>query len=141
MRVFIDTNVWLSNFLTRGICYDIVTYCNAEHQILTSEFVLKEIADKLRIKLKFPREDILAAQTVVRTGALVVTESALKGNLSRDRDDDHIIAAAVGGQADCLLTGDKDLLVLKKVHGIAVVPPNAFMMFEESWRKKNRAVS
>jgi len=136
MKVFIDTNVWIANFVTRGVCYDIVTYCGAEHQILTSEFVLKEVADKLRIKFKYPQEEIVSAQKTIRTGSVAVTEAPLENNVVRDKDDNHIIAAAVGAGADCILTGDKDLLDLKTVHGIPIIPPGSFMMFEEVRKTK-----
>jgi uncharacterized protein len=136
MKVFIDTNVWISNFVARGVCYDIVTYCGDEHRILTSEFVLKEVSDKLRIKFKFPHEEIVSVQNTIRTGAVTAKEAPLENLVVRDKDDNHIVAAAVGAGADCILTGDKDLLDLKTVHGIPIIPPGSFMMFEEVHKKK-----
>ena len=44
----------------------------------------------------------------------------------RDPDDDHILAAAVNAECDFLVTGDKDLLALKKFAGMKIVTPREF---------------
>jgi putative PIN family toxin of toxin-antitoxin system len=47
--------------------------------------------------------------------------------ICRDPDDDKIIAAGLAGRADYLVSGDKDLLVLGKVHEMKIVTPRTFM--------------
>ena len=42
MRVFLDTNVIVSGFATRGLSSDVVRLLMAEHELLTSEVVLEE---------------------------------------------------------------------------------------------------
>ena len=41
----------------------------------------------------------------------------------RDQRDLPVLAAAVGGHADLMVTGDKDLLVLREFQGIGIVNP------------------
>lgn len=41
-------------------------------------------------------------------------------------DDDYILAAAVNAGCDYLVTGDKDLLTLKKLEGMSIVTPREF---------------
>jgi putative PIN family toxin of toxin-antitoxin system len=41
----------------------------------------------------------------------------------RDRDDLHVLATAVGAQADAIVTGDKDLLTMKSFGGIPIIDP------------------
>lgn len=137
MKIFIDSNVWIASFISRGVCNDIVTYCNDEHSIFTSDFVIKEVSNKLKTKFKYPESEVVAAQGIIRAGSMLTKETKLQKRIARDKDDDHIIAAATAGQVDCILTGDKDLLVLKTVHGIPIIPPSAFMMFEEVWKTKH----
>ena len=43
--------------------------------------------------------------------------------MSRDPDDDSVIAAAVAAQAAWIVTGDQDLLVLGSYEGIAIITP------------------
>jgi predicted nucleic acid-binding protein len=44
-----------------------------------------------------------------------------------DPDDDWVLATAVAGEADVIVTGDKDLLVLKRYQGIPIVTPRGFL--------------
>ena len=46
---------------------------------------------------------------------------------SRDPKDNKFLALAVSGQADYLITGDKDLLVLKSIGAIPIVSPAEFL--------------
>lgn len=47
--------------------------------------------------------------------------------VTRDPKDDYLIAYALVGEADYLVTGDKDLLVLEQVEGLRIVTPRAFL--------------
>jgi predicted nucleic acid-binding protein len=59
--------------------------------------------------------------------AIVEVPSGSLLPVSRDPDDDHVLAAAVVGEADCIVTGDKDLLVLDPYEGIRIVTPREFL--------------
>jgi predicted nucleic acid-binding protein len=45
----------------------------------------------------------------------------------RDPDDDKILALAVSGQADIIITGDADLLVLDPFQGVRILAPRAYL--------------
>ena len=45
----------------------------------------------------------------------------------RDVRDDKVLEAAVAGEVDAIVTGDKDLLVLDPFEGIPIVEPAAFL--------------
>jgi predicted nucleic acid-binding protein len=38
-----------------------------------------------------------------------------------------VLRCAVGGQAQAIVTGDKDLLTLREFHGILIVTPRIFL--------------
>ena len=48
-------------------------------------------------------------------------------------DDDQILATAVAAKAACIVTGDKDLLVLQRYLGIEILSPSEFADFEEQF--------
>jgi predicted nucleic acid-binding protein len=45
----------------------------------------------------------------------------------RDPDDGKFLETAIAGEADCLVTGDGDLLVLDPFRGLRIVAPRAFL--------------
>lgn len=62
----------------------------------------------------------------VRVVAIIV-EPTHRLDVSRDPDDNRVLEAAVAGEADYIVTGDRDLLELGSHAGIGVVTPAAFM--------------
>ena len=127
MRVFLDTNVLVSAFTTRGICADILTVILAEHELLIGESVLKELARILRRKMKMPPVTIEEADTFLRQeGTVVSVESIPELRVIRDPDDRQIIAEALAGGADLVVSGDRDLLDVAEELPIEVVSPRGF---------------
>ena len=45
----------------------------------------------------------------------------------RDPDDDKLLETALMGQAECLVTGDRDLLVMSPFHGVPILTPGRFL--------------
>ena len=131
MKIFFDTNVLIAAFISHGTCAELFDHCLKNHTPYTSEFVINELLDKLTGKFKFTEAKVLWASNHIRAHATITAEALLSTPFSRDRDDDHILAAAIKADVDCIITGDNDLLVLKKVHGIPIISPRDFWKFEE----------
>ena len=130
MKIVLDTNVLIAALIARGVCHDLLEHCVLRHALFTSEFILEETHEKLIEKFGYTAE--LAAETVsvLRSRMKVVTPSELETQVCRDPDDDNILAAAVSGNCDCIITGDKDLLVLKAYEGIDIFSPRDFLTNE-----------
>jgi putative PIN family toxin of toxin-antitoxin system len=45
----------------------------------------------------------------------------------RDPADDKFLSLAISGEADCIVTGDEDLLSLNPFQGVAIMTPRQFM--------------
>lgn len=54
MRVFLDTNVLVSGFATRGLCADVIRLVLAEHGLIVGEVVLEETRRVLQQKIHLP---------------------------------------------------------------------------------------
>lgn len=68
----------------------------------------------------------------------LVSPVILGQQICRDADDDLILGTALAANADCLVTGDKDLLVLQQFQGIDILRPRDFADYEA---KSNRLES
>lgn len=66
MRVFFDTNVLVSAFLTRGLCADLLRLVLTEHTLVTSGVVLSELSDVLSRKGRLPSQQVDAIETFLR---------------------------------------------------------------------------
>lgn len=60
----------------------------------------------------------------------IVDPAPLPAPVSRDADDDAVLAAAVAAGCDCIVTGDQDLLVLGTYEGIVIIAPADFAALE-----------
>ena len=126
MRVFLDTNVLASAFATRGICADVLTLVVAEHELVLSEQVLTELSRTLREK--FRTGDALAQEALefLRQEAALVGEAPLLDVEVRDADDKRVVEQAVLGEADVLVTGDRDLTEMGTHRPVRILTPRGF---------------
>jgi uncharacterized protein len=134
MRLLFDTNVLVSAYATHGACYELLNHCFARHTLCISEFILDELQEKLLQKIKLTPEETARIIHFLRRNAECVPEAKLERHFAKDHDDDHILAAALSGRVDCILTGDKELLVLKRFFEIPIFRPADFWKFEESFK-------
>ena len=126
MRVLLDSNVWLAILTTDGFCRRVWRTARRQCQIAASQEILDEIAVKLRVKFGFaPRHARLMTFFVERQIEPVRVVSVI--NICRDADDNRILAAALDSDCSHLVTGDADLLVLKKFETVSIVSPREFL--------------
>jgi len=123
MRVVLDTNILVAAFATRGLCQDVFELCLAGHNILTSEFIIDELRSCLRKKLKVPTRYAHDIVVFLRAQCEEIAPKTLPKSICRNRSDENILALAISGGADFIVTGDNDLLALKKVKGIPILSP------------------
>lgn len=136
MRVLLDTNIFVSYLLgpqrqstTRMI---VLAAFSGEFTLLVLGDLLQELASKIsRKKYLFDRvstEDLQALiGTLVEVGERIPSIGSDVPAISRDRKDDYLLAYAVVGEADYLVTDDSDLLVLREVEGVKIVSPRHFL--------------
>lgn len=131
MRIVLDTNVPVAAFISRGICSELLEHCVQTHELITSLFILNEFRGKMTTKFKFTLDDSNAAINLLRTKMLIVEPVQLDSRISRDEDDDNILATAIARNCDCIINGDNDLLVLRNFNGIAIIKPADFSAYEK----------
>jgi len=127
VRVFPDTNVLASAFGTRGLCADVLRLVLAEHELVTGEIVIEELRGVLRRKFALPTHAVAEVETFLRGYYVEPRPRLLPGLPLRDRNDLVVIGSALEAGAEILITGDKEMLALKKKPaGLEIVGPREF---------------
>jgi uncharacterized protein len=123
VRVALDTNVLVSAVATRGLCADVFNLLVAEHELVLGEMVLAEVTRVLREKIRVPRK--LAEEYVsrLREQSFVVARAEILHLALRDKSDIPVLAEAMAGKAEILVTGDKDLLDFSEALPIMILTP------------------
>ena len=131
MKVVVDTNVLISaEVSSQGASRRLLNRLIATHDVILSNVILHEFAETLYAKFNY---DSLAESDVI-DGLLEVVEIVepvtFGEQVCRDPDDDAILGTAVAGNADCIVTGDSDLLVLKRFREVDIISPSEFAGYE-----------
>lgn len=126
MRVFLDTNVLVAAFATRGLCAEVMRVVLAEHVLVTGDVVLGELRRALRQRIKLPQATIDEILALLRAHDVVAKPAAPADVPLRDPDDRWILASAIDGRADVLVTGDRDLLAAADAAPLPIVDPRGF---------------
>ena len=130
MKVFFDTNVWIASFIARGLCTDLVDAMMSTHdagrmEVLICPAVMVEARRLLRHKFHANDDQWMAAEAVFHRVTAVPDGAAAMPPDFPDPDDWPIVTAAVEAGADLFTTGDKALLELGAVEGLAILDPRA----------------
>ena len=134
MRAVVDTNLLVSYLLThRPPMAELIDVylAHGDYALLTSHVMLDEL-DRV---LQYPRlHRYYDAETRVGFVALVAAMGEIVDvpeavpRICRDPDDDWIIACAVAGDADVIVSGDRDLLDLGQVGPIPILSARQFLV-------------
>jgi len=126
MRIVLDSNVVVAAFAARGLCEALFELCLGNHEILLSEPLLDEIRRNLTKKVKLGRQTAAGIERLLRESGLLLEPAAVAADACRDAGDLHILGLAKTGKAEYLVTGDDDLLVLKRFGRCRIVRPRQF---------------
>ena len=133
-RLVVDTNALVSRLLlpdaTAGRA---VSHAVRHAQLLASEATLEELADVLSRPKFDPYVTIAERQTFIRLVGRVAELVPIIRNVRECRDprDDKFLELALNGEADRIVTGDKDLLALHPFQGIPIVTPAGYLIEHE----------
>lgn len=126
MRVFLDTNVLVSAAGTRGLCADVMREVLVTHELVVSQQVLDEVGQALRRKFGAPQDAVAGFVRLLQEDAVLAEPGPLPDIEIKDHDDLPILAAAVAAQVDVLVTGDQELLSLRRVGRVPISSPRQF---------------
>jgi hypothetical protein len=134
-RVVFDTNVLISAVLSPlGPPRRCLAWAFKQGKPVVSAALLAEFDTRLfkpRIARRITSLDVAAVRLPFLAIAALV-EPAPLAPTCRDPQDDLVLATAIAGRADTIVTGDEDLLVLDPFEGIRILTLAAFMALVEA---------
>lgn len=128
MKLVLDTNILISALLTKNTPPDQLYqhWVNGLFDVVSSDWQLDELKRVLGYKKLSPFiMESEASLLIENMDSIAIMVSDLAPiEVSADPTDNWIIATAIAGKANLIVTGDKsDLLVLGSVQGIEIVNP------------------
>jgi uncharacterized protein len=126
VRVVFDTNVLYSALVAKGFCEEVADEAVGVCDIVWSDPLTRELESLLTRRHKIGPATRVALKAYVDLCQFVEPES-LGERVCRDKDDDVVLATALAGKADVFVTGNEDLLVLRKFRGIKILSPRQFL--------------
>ena len=130
MRFVVDTNVIVSSLLlSRSVPRQAFDKVLTEGKLLVSVPMILELAEVLSRKqfnkYLIEEERIRFLVGLLKAAELVDTTETISE--CRDPQDNKFLELAFGGKADCIISGDDDLLDLNPFRKIPIITPREFM--------------
>ena len=128
-RAVLDTNILISAVLTRGKPFQVLRWVLDNGILIFTDPTFKELATRLK-KPKFDRYVSQERRNELLADLEAVAEwTAINGVVQacRDPDDDKFLETALNAQADCIVTGDGDLLALNPFEHIRIITAAGFL--------------
>ncbi len=134
----LDTNILISSFFWKGDPRRILSFAYKNKlQIFTSPVLLLELEEVLnRPKfISFLQNAHVTPHNLIMDYAqlaTVVTPEHIPSVVTQDPDDNEVVACALASKADLIISGDSDLLSLRKYENIPILSPKEFIRWFKS---------
>ena len=122
-----DSGVWISALQFEGVPLLAIERVLVRHRVAVCTPILSEIRKTLVRKFGWPRKDVDEVFDFYFARAIEVEIPGQVRGVCRDPNDDMVIECAEVSGAEVIISGDKDLLTIKKHRGILVLTPRAFL--------------
>jgi putative PIN family toxin of toxin-antitoxin system len=134
MKVVLDTNVITASLATRGLCHSVLELCLDRFEIIISSYLIDEVKINLAKKLKLSDRLIKEIIDFLSENATLIDVEEIPKDICKDPEDARLLALAQKSGASYLITGDKDILLIKKFASSKILSPRQFW---ETVRKQN----
>jgi putative PIN family toxin of toxin-antitoxin system len=117
------------------MCESVFEHCLDRHEILVSDSLLDEIRRNLAKKVKLEQRTIEGIDRLLRENGTTLEPVKVFAKACRDADDLHVLGLAKAGHAEYIVTGDGDLLSLKRYESCRIVSPRQFWTLMQALTK------
>lgn len=123
-----DTNILFSATGWRGNPFHCVERARTgEVQAVTCSELVEELAEKLEARLHFSKDQVAETLADYLAFLRLVQIPRVLDAVPRDPEDNMVLESAIEGKAQYIVSGDKDLFVLKEFRGVQIVRASEFL--------------
>jgi putative PIN family toxin of toxin-antitoxin system len=124
--VFLDTNVLVSAFASRGLCADLLELVLLEPDLILGRNMLRELDKALCEKVRLPAAHAAEIAEFISGEAVLLVNKAEPADVKADAGDAQVLGEALAGQAEIFVTGDAALLKHRVVDALKILSPRQF---------------
>ena len=144
-KVVLDSSTLISAFLTpQGTCAEVLRRAQGHYELCLSDEIMAETAssllhdEKSQARYGYEREEVEKFILALDAAATIVSELPQERMVPNDPKDDIIIGTALRAEAQFVITGDRNhLLVLGEYQDIAIITPRQFLdMLDQGHQEK-----
>lgn len=128
-RIIIDTNLWISFLITKNFTRLDEIIFSKKCVLIFSQELLEEfltVAKRPKFRRFFSSSDIEEILETIQEYAEFI-EVTSKTEVCKDPKDNFLLSLSMDGNADFLLTGDNDLLILTKFRKTSIITISDFL--------------
>ena len=131
-KAVVDTNVLISGLFWEGTPKKVIDKFRYDtgHKMIFSPELIHEFRTKLLTKFKVKPGIVVSIIEEITQYAELVNPRYLTG-ICRDKKDNMILDTVLAGNADYIISGDRDLLILKEFNKIKIVTPRQFLLIKQ----------
>ena len=129
MKIVIDANVFVSSFFWGGHPREVFErVINGFDELYITNEIIKEITSVMSSnKFDVNSTEIEDYTRIIEKYSKNFVTKNIPKSVSRDKKDDKILQCGLDGNVDYIITGDKDLLVLKEYEKIKIINPKDYL--------------
>jgi len=129
MKVVIDSNIFISSFFWGGHPREVFErIVNGLDELFIADEILNEIVTVMSSnKFAANGSEIESYIRIIEKYSKKLILKNISKSISRDKDDDTIIQCGLDGNVDFIITGDKDLLVIREYGNIKIINPKDYL--------------
>ena len=130
--VVLDTNVLASGFTNAAgpAGQLLVAWLHGQFDLLVSEHILAELSrtfHKPYFSRRLGKQRVANNLALLRSTARLVPITIAVHGVASHPEDDMVVATALSGQADYLITGDHHLQAVGSYQGVTILSPRSFL--------------
>ena len=122
-KIIIDTNLWISFLISKNFTFlQYLVETNKIKLLYSNQLILEidNVVNRPKFKKYFDAESVkLIYDLFKKNGTKIELKTDLQ--ICRDPKDNFLLNLAVDGNADYLITDDKDLLILEKINNTKII--------------------